>query len=143
MVGRLSPQWEMYLSYSLIPVATIDRIGSAQANVVGSRVGLTPTQSGALWLSYQASPKLRLAGGVRAQSTNRPLQGTTGAASTTARAPGYAALDAMAEYNFTPDVFGQINVSNLANRLYGDQLYPGFVITGAPRTVLMTVGLRF
>jgi catecholate siderophore receptor len=51
--------------------------------------------------------------------------------------------DAMMEYNFTPDVYGQLNVTNLSNKLYGDQLYPGFVISGAPRTVLMTVGMRF
>ena len=143
VVGRLSPKWELYLSYSWIPVATIDQIGSAQASVVGSRVGLTPTQTGAAWLSYQALPKLRIAGGLRGASVNRPLQGTTGAASTTAKAPGYGVIDAMMEYNFTPDVYGQINVSNVTNRLYGDQLYPAFVIAGAPRTVLMTVGMRF
>ncbi|MDD0816001.1 TonB-dependent siderophore receptor [Curvibacter sp. HBC28] len=143
VVGRITPKLEVYLSYSWIPVATIDQIGSAQANVVGSRVGLTPTQTGAAWVSYQAMPKLRIAGGLRGASVNRPLQGTSGAASTTARAPGYMVADAMVEYNFTPDVYGQINVSNITNKLYGDQLYPGFVISGAPRTALMTLGMRF
>lgn len=51
--------------------------------------------------------------------------------------------DAMMEYKFTQDTYMQVNVSNIANKIYGDQLYPGFVITGAPRTVKMTVGTRF
>jgi catecholate siderophore receptor len=143
VVGRITPKWDLYLSYSWIPVATIDRIGSVYANVQGARVGLTPNQSGAAWLGYQATPKLRLAGGLRGMTVNRPLQGRTGAASTTARAPGYVAIDAMAEYNFSPDVYGQLNITNLGNKLYGDMLYPGFSISGPQRMVLMTLGMRF
>ena len=110
---------------------------------VGSRVGLTPRQTGALWVSYQATPKLRLAGGLRGASENRPLAGTTGAASLANSTPGYVVSDLMAEYKFTPDLYAQINVTNATNKLYGDQLYPGFAIAGVPRTFLFTVGARF
>ena len=143
VVGRITPQWEVYASYAYIPTATIDQAGSTQANVVGMRVGLTPKNSGAVWISYQATPKLRLAGGLRGASQNRPLQGGTGAASTTAYVPGYVVGDIMVEYKFTPDVFAQINLTNVTNQLYGDQLYPGFVIPGIERTVQATVGVRF
>lgn len=143
VVGRLTPQWELYASYAYIPVAKIDAAGSTQQAILGQRVGLTPKNSGAVWLSYQATSKLRLAGGLRGASENRPLQGATGAASTTAYVPGYVAGDVMLEYKFTPDVFAQLNVLNVANKLYGDQLYPGFVIPGTQRTVQATVGVRF
>jgi catecholate siderophore receptor len=144
VVGRLTPQWEIYFSYSYIPEATIDKVGStATPGTVGSRVGLTPKHSGAAWLSYQATPKLRVAGGLRGASENRPLQGNSGAASLANSTPGYIAADVMAEYKFTPDLYAQINVTNVTNKLYGDQLYPGFVIAGAPRTVLFTIGARF
>ncbi|SFN27396.1 catecholate siderophore receptor [Variovorax sp. OV329] len=143
VVGRLTPQWEVYLSYAYIPDAKIDKAGSVNANIVGSPVGLVPKNSGALWVSYQATQKLRVAGGIRGASENRPLQGTTGAASTTAYVPGYVVGDAMLEYKFTPDVFAQLNVSNFTNKLYGDQLYPGFVIAGQQRTYMATVGVRF
>lgn len=143
VVGRLTPQWEVYLSYAYIPEAKIDKIGSAQANVVGSPVGLVPKNSGAMWVSYQATPKFRVAGGIRGASENRPLQGNTGAASTTAYVPGYVVGDAMMEYKFTPDVFAQFNVTNITNKLYGDQLYPGFVIAGLQRTYQATIGVRF
>ncbi|HYP72283.1 MAG TPA: TonB-dependent receptor, partial [Variovorax sp.] len=143
VVGRLTPQWEVYLSYAYIPEAQIDKAGSVNANVVGSPVGLVPKHSGAMWVSYQATPKFRVAGGLRGASENRPLQGTTGAASTTAYVPGYLVGDAMFEYKFTPDVFAQFNVTNITNRLYGDQLYPGFVVAGQQRSYQATVGVRF
>ncbi len=144
VVGRLNPQWEVYFSYSFIPKATIDAVGStATPGTVGSRVGLTPKHSGAAWISYQATPKLRIAGGLRGASENRPLQGASGAASLSNSTPGYVVGDMMVEYKFTPDLYAQLNVNNVTNKLYGDQLYPGFVIAGAKRTVLFTVGARF
>ncbi|MCY1166267.1 MAG: TonB-dependent siderophore receptor [Pseudomonadota bacterium] len=143
VVGRLTPQWEIYLSYAYTPVAKIDAAGTAAQATVGQRVGLTPKNSGSAWISYQATPKLRVAGGINGASENFALAGTSGAAQLTARAAGYVVADAMMEYKFTQDTYMQVNVSNIANKIYGDQLYPGFVITGAPRTVKMTVGTRF
>ncbi|WP_228535473.1 TonB-dependent receptor [Noviherbaspirillum malthae] len=143
VVGRLTPKWEIYLSYSFIPTAKIDQAGSTQQAVVGSRVGLTPKHTGAAWLSYQATPQLRLAGGVHGASENRPLQGTNGAASTTARASGYVVGDLMAEYVFNETWSAQFNVNNVTNKTFGDQLYPGFVISGPARSALLTVTARF
>ena len=145
MVGRITPAWEVYLSYSFIPEAKIDAAGSsaaAQASV-GQRVGLTPRHSFATWVSYQATSQLRVAGGLHGASENFALQGTTGAAQRTARAAGYAAIDLMAEYKFTPDLFGQLNVTNVANRTYGDQLYPGFSTLGQGRSVVASVSYRY
>jgi catecholate siderophore receptor len=110
---------------------------------VGKRVGLTPKRSGSVWVSYQATSQLRVAGGFNGMSKNRPLQGTTGAESTTAEAAGYVTADVMGEYKFTENTYAQVNVSNITNKLYGDQLYPGFVISGAPRTYKLTIGTRF
>lgn len=142
VVGRLSRAWEIYLSYTYIPSARIDQAGSDHA-AVGARIGLTPKNSGAAWLSYQATSKLRIAGGVRGVSENRPLQKSNGAANTTRRAAGYVVADAMLEYVINPTWSTQLNVSNLTNRTYGDQLYPGLVITGAPRQVLLSLAARF
>jgi catecholate siderophore receptor len=142
VVGRLTPKLEVYLSYAWMHRAKIDRVGTA-ATGAGSPVGLTPRHTGALWLSYQMTPRLRLAGGLRGASENRPLQGTSGAASTTAKTPGFLVYDAMAEYTFNRDLFAQLNVQNLTNKVYGDQLYPGFYTPGPGRLVKATIGWRF
>lgn len=143
MVGRLSPRWDIYASYTWIPVAKIDQTGSAQANTIGQRVGLTPKHSGSIWVGYQAWPKLRIAGGLRGASVNHPVSGLTGAASASARAPGYVAADVMLEYQITDEVYAKLNINNLTNRTYGDQLYPGFVTLGEARNVRLTIGTRF
>ena len=143
VVGRLTPQWEVYLSYAYTPTAVIDQAGSSAQATVGQRVGLTPKNSGSAWVSYQATPKLRIAGGVNGASENFALAGTSGAAQLAARAAGFLIADALIEYKFTPDTYMQANITNMANKIYGDQLYPGFVILGVPRTVKLTVGTRF
>ncbi len=145
IVGRLTPQWETYFSYSWTPVARITKAGSSAAAqaTVGQRVGLTPKHSGSIWLSYQATPELRVAGGIHGASQNRPLSGATGAASATARAPGYVVGDVMVEYRINETFTTQLNVSNITNRTYGDQLYPGFVVLGEPRVVKLTLSARF
>jgi catecholate siderophore receptor len=139
IVGRLTQRLEIYISYSLIPTAVIDAVGSTgNPSQIGPRVGLTPRHSGSIWLSYQANAEWRIAGGINGASRNYPLT-VQGANS----APGYAVADAMIEYKINPDLFAQLNVTNIRNRLYGDQLYPAFAITGAPRTVLFTLAKRF
>ena len=143
VVGRISPKWDIYASYTWIPVATIDKTGSAAANTVGKRVGLTPKHSGSVWLGYQATEKFRVAGGIRGVSENRPVAGTTGAASATAKAQGYVAADLMFQYNFSESLYAKLNINNVTNRSYGDQLYPGFVTLGEPRNIRLTVGTRF
>ena len=143
VVGRISPKWDIYASYTWIPVATIDKTGSAAANTVGQRVGLTPKHSGSVWLGYQATEKFRVAGGIRGVSENRPVAGTTGAASATAKAQGYVAADLMFQYNFSESLYAKLNINNVTNRSYGDQLYPGFVTLGEPRNIRLTVGTRF
>ncbi|MFT3817275.1 MAG: TonB-dependent siderophore receptor [Rubrivivax sp.] len=144
VVGRLTPAIEVYVSYSHVLEAKIDKAGSAvAAGTAGSDVGLSPRHTGAAWVSYQVSPRIRIAAGARGASRNRPLQGGTGAASTTAHAPGYVACDAMAEYTFDEDVFARLNVTNLTNKVYGDQLYPVFYTPGEARTIKFTLGYRF
>ena len=142
VVGRLTPQWEIYGSYTWIPNATIDRAGTAGTGV-GQRFGLTPKQSGAVWVSYQATSQFRVALGGHGATENFALAGTSGVISPNARAPGFMVFDAMAEYKFTPDLYAQVNVSNLADKAYGDALYPGFAVLGARRQVLATIGMRF
>ncbi len=143
IVGRITRQLEVYFSASYIPTAVIDQIGSVQAAVVGQRVGLVPRFTGSIYANYEFDSRFRVGVGVRGASKNYPLQGTTGAAQSTVVASGYAAIDLLAEYRITPDLFAQLNVTNLKNKTYGDQLYQGFYVVGSPRLVQLSLGSRF
>lgn len=149
IAGKLTERLELYASFTWTQKAIIDRAGIIIDNTgaindpTGQPVGLSPRHSGAIWLGYQAMAGLRLGVGVRGAADNHPLTGGTGAALASARAPGYVAYDAMVEYRFNPDLFLQLNVNNLTDKVYGDQLYPSFYVPGEGRSVRLSLGARF
>ena len=134
--GHITPKLEAYVSYAYVASAKIDK--SLIAAQVGAFPGLTPKHSGAVWMTYQATPKVRVGGGIRGVSDNRPA-----GANSLNKVPGYTVYDMMGEYRINEQLTAQLNVSNLTNKAYGDQLYPGFVSLGDPRTVKVTLNARF
>ena len=132
LAGRITPQWEVFGSYMWLPVANID-IGVEGSEGQGTRPSLTPHHSGTIWTTYQITPTIRLGGGLNARSAQTPN-----------RNPGWAAesfvtADLMAEWVVVPNQFKlKANLSNVANKLYADQLYSGHYIPGPGRTVAVT-----
>ena len=141
VVGRPTPDMEVYLSYAFIPTTRIDRAGSTAQSSVGQKFGLVPKHSGSAWVTYNVTPQLRLGAGLTGSSENYSISGTSPVRG--ARAPGYVIADLLAEYRFTPETYLQFNVSNVNNTLYAAELYRGFYVAGAPRTYKLTIGTRF
>jgi len=150
VAGRITPAWELFLSYAWIPAAEIDK-GAAQVNnagivtcancslqgeAVGSRPGLTPEHSGTVWTTYQLNPQWRVGGGLNWRSAMAP-QGVT-----TFEAPGYATADLMAEYTVA-DLSYRLNLSNVSDKLYADNLYRGHYVPGKGRTAQLTATYKF
>lgn len=139
--GRFSPLWEVYGSYAFIPSAKIDKGASdgttlLQGETVGARPGLTPRHTGTIWTTYKVTPKWRVGGGLNARSSDRPQQSTI-------TAPKYITGDVMAEYQFSTEVGFKLNVTNVTDEHYADQLYRGHYIPGKPRTVQLTSTMKF
>jgi catecholate siderophore receptor len=61
----------------------------------------------------------------------------------TVYAPRFVTGDLMAEYTVSPQLAFKLNVTNASDKLYGDQLYRGHYVPGAPRTVQLTATTRF
>ncbi|MFN7727384.1 MAG: TonB-dependent receptor [Rubrivivax sp.] len=140
VAGRITPAWEVYVSYAWIPDAEVDKASALlgttlTGETVGQRPGLTPKHSGTVWSTYRLTPKLRLGGGINVKSKDTPQQSSI-------VAPGYATVDAMAEYDHGPVLF-KLNVSNLGDKLYASSLYRGHYIAGAGRTVQLTTAVKF
>ena len=137
LTGRITPAWEIYGSYMWIPVAKIDA-GVAGSEGEGTRPSLTPRHSGTIWSTYRLTPKLRVGGGLNARSVQQPLRNPG------FYAPHFVTADLMAEYTALPErLVYKINVSNVADKLYADQLYPGHYIPGAGRLIQATASFRF
>jgi catecholate siderophore receptor len=140
VAGRVTPRWEMFVSYAFIPIARVDSAsGAPGTEPVGSRPGLTPKHTASLWSTYRLTPEWRVGGGLTARSHDKPV----GLASTSPiEAPGFVSVDLMAEY-VRGDFAFKLNLFNLADRHYADFLYRGHYIPGRPRTLQATVSYRF
>jgi catecholate siderophore receptor len=147
IAGRLTPQWEIFGSYMWLPTAKVDKAapcpasGACAQGAVGERPGdrpaLTPEHSGTVWTTYQFTPQLRLGAGLNLRAKQRPTRAAFSV-------PSYVTADLMAEYLFDFErVSLKANLSNLTNKLYADQLYPGHYVPGAGRTLQVTASLKF
>ncbi|MBX3635790.1 MAG: TonB-dependent receptor [Rubrivivax sp.] len=140
VAGRITPRWEVYISYAWIPDAKVDKASSVlgttlTGETVGQRPGLTPRHSGTVWTTYQVTSRLRVGGGLNVRSSDSPQQSSI-------VAPGYVTGDLMAEYDAGPVLF-KLNVTNVGDKLYADMLYRGHYIQGKPRTVQFTTAAKF
>jgi catecholate siderophore receptor len=138
--GRITPAWDVYVSYAWIPDAEVDKASSVLGTTligetVGQRPGLTPRYTGTVWSTYTVKPGLRLGAGINARSTDTPQQSAI-------TAPAFMTGDVMAEYEFRSMTF-KLNVTNLTDERYADVLYRGHYVPGKARTVQFTAGFTF
>jgi catecholate siderophore receptor len=140
LAGRLTSNWDMFVSYAFIPIAEVDESsGAAGTEPVGSRPGLTPRHSGSLWTTYRLLPNLRVGAGLTARSSDKPVGLAAGSP---IEAPSYVTGDLMAEYGWR-DLTFKASLLNVADAHYADFLYRGHYVPGRARTALFTVAYRF
>lgn len=137
VTGRITPRWELYSSYTWIPDAKIAK-GSPDGRMKeGDRPALTPRHSGSVWTTYDFTPRFTAGFGINFRSKQQPN-----------RNPGWEAeswvtADAMVEYRVTDRLKLNLNISNLSDKYYADQLYSGHYIPGKGRTVKLGLNYRF
>jgi catecholate siderophore receptor len=134
--GQLTAQWRIDAGYEYLDSK---QTGSTKgAAPVGSPLMNTPKHALTLWNVYQIVPRFEVGGGSRFVSSqftqNVPPIKTVS---------GFWTFDAMAKYAFTPNIAVQINVNNLTNRYYYDQLHFFHVVPGEGRTGLLSLNVRY
>jgi catecholate siderophore receptor len=135
--GRITPAWEVFYNHTWIPDARID-VSSATGNMKqGDRPGLTPKHSASLWSTYVVAPMWRVGAGLNYRGKQTPLINST--ISTQA----FTTVDAMVERTLSDSTVLKLNVSNLSNKLYIDQVYSSFYVPGAPRRVELSLKTLF
>lgn len=141
IIGRITPEWEVFGSYAFIPSAKVDQSsGAAGTEVQGSRPGLTPRHSGTIWTTYKVHPKWRVGGGLNARSGVQPV----GLAATSPIvAPRYITGDLMTEFEASDVATFKLNITNVTDEHYADMVYRGHYIPGKPRTVQVNMTLKF
>ena len=137
LAGRITPAWEVFGSYTWIPSANIDNAPAGSLEAKDTRPGLTPRHSGSIWSTYRVTQKWRVGGGLNARSSDKPV----GTAAPIV-APKFMTADLMAEYVEGPLAF-KLNLFNVSDEIYADQLYRGHYIPGKPRTLQLTTAYKF
>jgi catecholate siderophore receptor len=137
VIGKITPRWEVYGSYTWIWDAEIDK-GAEGAEGQGRRPSLIPKHQGTLWSTYQVTEKLRVGAGANGRTKMTPNRNPGW------YSDGYVTYDAMAEYEAIPERLTlKANVINLSNKLYADSLYSGHYIPGFGRTYYLTASVKF
>ena len=134
--GSLSAHWQIVAGYAFLDSkVTASAKGAAP---VGSPLMNTPKHALTLWSVHQLTSRFELGGGGRFVSwqytQNVPPIKTV---------PGYWTFDAMAKYAFTEHIAAQVNINNLFNRYYYDQLHFFHVVPGPGRNAQFTITASF
>jgi catecholate siderophore receptor len=137
--GYITPEWEVTAGYTYLR----DRITqSTDPLAVGMQAPNVAKESANGWLTYEPSRALQLGGGFNYQGHRfADTENTAGV-------PGYVVFNAMLSYRLNPHLTLQVNVNNLANKLFYYGIYytareENHVIPSAGRTLLVTARLRF
>lgn len=146
VAGRLTPKWEVFGSFTWMPDAKVSKAapcpasGACSQGAAGERVGdrpaLTPAHSGSAWTTYQINSQWRVGGGLTLRGRQTPTRSEFEVRS-------FVVGDLMAEYAYSDALSFKANMSNVTNKLYADQLYPGHYIPGAGRLTQITASYKF
>ncbi|MGH9648268.1 MAG: TonB-dependent siderophore receptor [Bryobacteraceae bacterium] len=139
--ARLTSRWDLLGSYANLDARLIS--SNYYPAAIGAQLANVPRNSFNFWSTW------RLPGGwetglggnyvsSRTASSTAPFDPTTGLVK---EVPGYWVFNAMAKHRLTEHVDLQVNVNNIANRYYYDQLHPAHIVLGPGRSAL--IGLKF
>jgi catecholate siderophore receptor len=139
--GHLMRKWEISSSY-----ANLDgRVVSSQyyPAAVGAQLANVPRNTFNIWNEFHLPWRLEMGGGAnyassRTASSTVPLDPVTGLVK---EVPSYWVFNAMFKRPISEHVDFQVNLNNLANRYYYDEVHPGHIVLGPGRSAL--VGFKF
>jgi catecholate siderophore receptor len=152
VAGHLTDRWELLSSYALLDSYVVSSQYYPQS--IGAELANVPRNTFNFWSTYKLPWKnLEVGGGGNfvdkrtASSTAPYVTIPTGVGSQTVsllkEVPGYWVFNAMVRYPVTERTSLQINVNNLTNNYYYDEVHPGHIIPGAGFTALAGINFRF
>ena len=141
--GKVTNKLEVSSAYALLDSRLASSIAFPSA--VGSRLANVPRNTFNLWATYDFPWRVHLGAGSffvdrRTASSTAPLDPATGLIK---QVPSYWVFNLMASRPVAEHIDLQLNVNNLANRYYIDQVHPGHLVSGTGRSALLGFRFRF
>jgi catecholate siderophore receptor len=143
--GHITENWQILAGYAYT-YAVIDKspvVGPASD--LGHRLANTPAHTANLWTEYYTPWKVELGAGINVVSSRfaATTPTTAGGVAFFKEVPGYWTLNAMAKYPIDEHITAQVNLYNLTDNKFYDQLHPAHVVPGAGTTALFTVAFKY
>ncbi|HLI86005.1 MAG TPA: TonB-dependent siderophore receptor [Bryobacteraceae bacterium] len=139
--GHVTSRWELLAGFAELDSKVVSSRYYPAA--VGYPLANVPKHSFNFWSEYRFPRHWEAGAGSnyvssRTASSTAPLDPVTGRIK---EVPGYWVFNAMVEHPLNEHMDFQVNVNNIANRYYYDELHPGHIVLGPGRSVL--AGLKF
>ncbi|HEX5229706.1 MAG TPA: TonB-dependent siderophore receptor [Bryobacteraceae bacterium] len=139
--GRLTSRWDLLSSFAYLD----GKVVSSQyySAAVGAPLANVPRYTFNFWSDYRLPGNWEVGAGSnyvssRSASSAAPFDPATGLIK---QLPGYWIFNAMVSHPLNEHLDLQVNVNNIANRYYYDELHPAHIVLGPGRSAL--VGLKF
>jgi catecholate siderophore receptor len=135
-VGHLAEDWQLTAGYTYLDSHVVK--SAAGAAPVGSPLANTPKNAFTVFTEYRLATQFEIGGGGQYVSS-RLAQNVPPIKSV----PGYWTFNAMAKYDLTNKMSLQLNVNNILDKYYYDQLHPFHVVPGEGRVALLTLNFKY
>jgi len=131
--AKLTSRWDILGSYANLDGRLVSSNNYPQA--IGAELANVPRNTFNAWTTYRMPWHWETGFGgnyvsSRTASSTAPLDPVTGLVK---EVPSYWVFNAMAKHRLTEHIDLQINVANIANRYYYDQLHPAHIVPGPGR----------
>ena len=137
-IGRILPAWNIFAGYTYLDSRVLEALEVTNGiPVKGKRVQNVPENTFSLWTTYDITDQWQVGGGV--VYVDQRFANTTNVN----RAPSYVRADLTAAYKPIKPLELRMNIINLADEVYFDQVHPSHIVPGAARTFLFTGTWRF
>jgi catecholate siderophore receptor len=143
VTGRITDRWQVLSSYAYLDGKLVSSQYYAQA--VGAQLANVPKNTFNLWSTFELPWKFTAGGGSqfvdsRTASTTAPSDPVTGLVK---RIPSYWLFNTMASHPLGERMNLQLNLYNLTNRKYFDEIHPAHIVPGAGFTALVGLNFKF
>jgi catecholate siderophore receptor len=135
LVGRITANWQIQAGYSYLDGQVVKSAKGAAP--VGSPLMNTPKHSATVWTAYVLGGGFEIGGGGRYVSSqftqNVPPEKAV---------PGFFTADIMGKYDINERLSLQLNINNIFDKFYYDQLHFFHVVPGEGRAALLTLNFN-
>ena len=136
VAGKITEEWQIYGGYAFMHSKVTK---SKNPDEEGSQLSHTPENTFSLWTTYDLPWHLQIGGGMQYKDSRY----STNVRTTRRQAPSYYTFDAMLGWIPNEHFSLRLNVYNLANEEYIDQVGGGHFVPGPGLSGVLTASFKF